>query len=143
MTPETSDPLLALANDLRMACQRVSRRVRFDNADELAPHKFGVLAKLNKAPRTASELAALEQVSAPSMTRTLNGLCDAGLAERTVDPDDRRRQTVSITPDGRAVVARTIASRDDWMVRRLRGFTTDELTLLAGATDLLERVIEA
>lgn len=138
----TSDDLLRLASDVRMACQRVSRRVRFDNAHEIAPHQFGVLAKLAKQPRTAGELASLEQVSAPSMTRTLNGLCDAGLATRTNDPTDGRRQVVTVTEEGRAVVDRTIAIRDDWMVRRLEGLTAAERAVLREATDLLERVIQ-
>lgn len=134
--------LHALASDVRMACQHVSRRVRFDNAHEVAPHQFGVLAKLLKEPRTAGELAALEQVSAPSMTRTLNGLCKAGLAQRSDDPTDGRRQVVTLTDEGRAVVDRTIASRDDWMVRRLEGLSAHELAVLREATDLLERVIQ-
>ncbi len=141
MSTHPAPDLLALASDVRMACQRVSRRVRFDNAHEIAPHQFGVLVKLLHEPRTAGELATVEQVSAPSMTRTLNGLCDAGLARRTEDPTDGRRQLVSLTDEGRAVVARTIASRDDWMVRRLEGLSRDELTILRQATDLLDRVI--
>ncbi len=143
MSDPVPDALHTLASDVRMACQHVSRRVRFDNAHEVAPHQFGVLVKLLHSPRTAGELAALEQVSAPSMSRTLNGLCAAGLALRTADPDDGRRQVVTLTDSGRSVVERTIASRDDWMVRRLKGLSERELAVLREATDLLERVIRA
>lgn len=138
---EISDELLTLASDLRMACQRVSRRVRFDNADEVAPHQFGVLVKLLEQPRAPGELAALEHVSAPSMSRTLDGLRQAALVVSADDPGDGRRQLIRLTDEGRAVVTRTVASRDDWMVRRLQGLTGDELALLRCATDLLDKVV--
>ena len=75
------DPLLSLASDVRIACQHVSRRVRFDNCHEIPPHHFSVLAKLAMGvANTAGELARIEEVSAPSMTRTVNSLVEAGLA---------------------------------------------------------------
>ena len=138
------DPLLALASDVRIACQHVSRRVRYDNCHEIPPHHFSVLAKLAMgAATTAGELARIEEVSAPSMTRTVNGLVDAGLVARTPDPADGRRHLLALTPDGEEMVRRTRASRDDWMVRRLQNLSPDELATLRAATDILQKVIHA
>lgn len=138
------DPLLSLASDVRIACQHVSRRVRFDNCHEIPPHHFSVLAKLaTGAAETAGELARIEEVSAPSMTRTVNSLVDAGLVERATDPGDGRRHLLALTPAGTAMVQRTRASRDDWMVRRLQGLSPAELATLREATDILQRVIRA
>lgn len=142
MPAEMSDDLLTLASDVRLACQRVSRRVRYDASADLAPHQVSVLVHLTEA-RTAGELAAIEHVSAPSMTRTLNGLADAGLVLRCNDPADGRRQLVTLTDAGRAALERTRRRRDTWMVERLAGLTASELRLLRDATDLLERVIRA
>lgn len=136
------DPLLSLASDVRIACQHVSRRVRYDNCHEIPPHHFSVLAKLAMGVAdTAGELARLEEVSAPSMTRTVNGLVDTGLVARTPDPDDGRRHLLTLTPDGEAMVQRTRASRDDWMVRRLQDLSPAELKTLREATDILQKVI--
>ena len=138
------DPLLTLASDVRIACQHVSRRVRYDNCHEIPPHHFSVLAKLAMGiADTAGELARIEEVSAPSMTRTVNALVESGLVARATDPDDGRRHLLSLTPEGEAMVQRTRASRDDWMVRRLQNLTPDELAVLRRATDLLQRVIQA
>ena len=49
-----------LTSDLRMACMRISRRVRFESTSPVAPHQFSVLARLEEAPRTPKELAAFE-----------------------------------------------------------------------------------
>lgn len=138
------EPLLTLASDVRIACQHVSRRVRFDNCHEIPPHHFSVLAKLaTGVADTAGELARIEEVSAPSMTRTVNSLVDAGLVARTADPADGRRHLLTLTPAGAAMVHRTRASRDDWMVRRLQGLSDAELATLREATDILQRVIRA
>ncbi|HHU38823.1 MAG TPA: MarR family transcriptional regulator [Propionibacterium sp.] len=136
------DPLLSLASDVRIACQHVSRRVRFDNCHEIPPHHFSVLAKLAMGVAdTAGELARIEEVSAPSMTRTVNNLVEAGLVARTPDPEDGRRHLLSLTPEGESMVQRTRASRDDWMVRRLQGLSADEIGTLRAATDILHKVI--
>lgn len=136
------DPLLSLASDVRIACQHVSRRVRFDNCHEIPPHHFSVLAKLAMGVAdTAGELARIEEVSAPSMTRTVNNLVEAGLVARTPDPEDGRRHLLSLTPEGESMVQRTRASRDDWMVRRLQGLSADEIDTLRAATDILHKVI--
>ena len=137
------DPLLSLASDVRIACQHVSRRVRFDNCHEIPPHQFSVLAKLAQGPKTPGELAKIEEVSAPSMTRTVNSLVEAGFVARTLDPDDGRRHLLSLTEAGAEMVQRTRASRDDWMVRRLQGLSPDELKVLREATDILQKVIHA
>lgn len=138
------DPLLALASELRVACQHISRRVRFDNCHEIPPHHFSVLAKLCMGQaETAGELARIEEVSAPSMTRTVNGLVDAGLVARNPDPNDGRRHLLSVTPAGDAMIQRTRASRDDWMVRRLQDLSPADLQTLRAATDILQKVIHA
>ena len=45
-------PIYALADELRLACMRISRRVRFESTDAVAPHQFSVLCRLEEAPRT-------------------------------------------------------------------------------------------
>lgn len=134
-------PLLPdLANDLRLACQQIARRVRFEGTQQVAPHQFSVLVRVSKTPLTPTALAERERVSTPSMTRTVNGLVDAGLVSREPHPDDRRQVLVSITPAGRHVVTETLAERDSWMMQHLQGLDADDLALLRRAADLLLEV---
>lgn len=138
----TSDALLGLASDLRLACQRVSRRVRFESTSELAPHLVSVLANLRKGSATPGELAEIERVSAPSMTRTINCLVDRGLADRDDHPSDGRSKVVTLTEAGLETLERTARARDDWMVHQLEGLTKEERHLLRAATDVLNRVLD-
>jgi len=137
----TKKTLTALANDVRMTCQLVSRRVRYESTHELAPHQVSVLGRLARGPLTPGELADLERVSAPSITRTVNCLVDKGLITRADNPSDGRSKMLSISPEGRDVLGRVGHARDDWMVRRLAGLTADERETLRAATELLDQVM--
>jgi DNA-binding MarR family transcriptional regulator len=62
--------------ELRMATFRLARRLRAQKADQaLSDAQFAVLGVLYRSgPRTLTELAEAERVSAPSMNRTVNCL---------------------------------------------------------------------
>ena len=146
-TPEATlaeQAMFSLANDLRLACQRIARRVRFESTSEVAPHQFSVLTFLQKAgPQTPTQLAAHDRVSAPSMTRTINCMVDEGLVERLPHPEDRRQILVTPTERGNQIIAETIASRDTWMLGHLDGLDDEQLGLLRRATDILLEVSNA
>ena len=129
-----------LTSDLRVACMRISRRVRFESTAPVAPHQFSVLVRLEEQPRTPKELAAIEKVSAPSMTRTVSALVAAGLVARADDPTDGRQVILSLTPEGRRTIRDIRRRCDQWFAARLERLTDDERELLARATALLERV---
>jgi DNA-binding MarR family transcriptional regulator len=140
--PSVSSPtgLALLANDLRLACMRISRRVRFESTDAVAPHQFSVLARLAEAPRTPRELAGIEKVSAPSMTRTVAGLVERGLVSRQDDPTDGRQVILSLTPAGQTLLKDTRRRRDQWMATRLQSLSVEERETLARASEILLRV---
>jgi DNA-binding MarR family transcriptional regulator len=129
-----------LTTDLRLACMRISRRVRFESTAEVAPHQYSVLIRLDEQPRTPRELADIERVSPPSMTRTVASLVELGLVDRADDPTDGRQVILSLTEAGRRTVRDTRRRRDQWLAVRLEKLSDDERRLLVEATALLGRV---
>ena len=99
---------------------RISRRVRFESDREMAPHQFSVLCRLEGTPRTNSELAEIERVSAPSMKRTTASLVEGGYIARADDPTDGRQVILSLTPEGRKALRRIRRHRDEWMISPAR-----------------------
>ena len=136
--PQTS--LAHLANDLRLACMRISRRVRFESTQVVAPHQFSVMARLEDAALTPRELAEIERVSPPSMTRTVAALVERELVTRTDDPLDGRQVFISLTAQGLLLLHETRRRRDAWMATRLKGITAEEREVLVKATAILTRV---
>ena len=141
---ELDTELLTLANDLRVACQRIARRVRFESTSDVPPHQFSVLVGLHRlGAQTPTQLAAVDAVSTPSMTRTVNCLAVAGLVERAPHPDDGRQILVRLTEAGERIIRETVASRDTWMLAHIAGLADDQLVLLRQAADLLAEVSSA
>ncbi|HET7304135.1 MAG TPA: MarR family transcriptional regulator [Segeticoccus sp.] len=129
-----------LAAELRLSCMRISRRVRFESTNVVAPNQFSVLCRLENAPRTPRELAEIERVSAPSMTRTVASLVERELVSRADDPDDGRQVILSLTADGKRTLRDIRRRRDQWMATRLQRLSAEEREVLARASAILERV---
>ena len=132
--------LTRMATDLRLACMRISRRVRYESSHDVAPHQFSVMCRLEEAPRTPGELAEIERVAKPSMTRTAGALVDRGLVLRQDDPLDGRSVILSLSEDGRRSVKAIRRRRDAWMASRVARLTPEEQDVLARATEILAKV---
>ncbi len=139
-TTLTAQQLTRMATDLRLACMRISRRVRYESSHDVAPHQFSVLCRLEETPRTPGELADIERVAKPSMTRTLAALVERGLVGRQADPTDGRQVIVSITAEGRASVRAIRRRRDAWMASRVANLTPEEQDVLQRAAVILDKV---
>jgi DNA-binding MarR family transcriptional regulator len=138
-----ADP--ALGSALRIAVMRLSRRMRQER-DEASPSptQLATLATLERqGPLPLRELAALERVQPPSVTRTVAALVAAGLAVRTRHPGDGRQALVAVTAEGRARLAAERRRRDEWLAARLRLLPDDDLDALLRALPVLERLAEA
>lgn len=130
--------------ELRILIQKVARRIRNNRAsDDLSDSQLGVLFFLEDAAHSPSELAAHERVTPPSMNRTLNGLEQAGLVERTPSDDDARRVRVTITAAGHAQIAETRALRTAWFSQRFADLSPDERRALEAATPVLRRLAQS
>lgn len=132
-----------LAAELRAVCMRVSRRTRFAKDALVPPHQASVLNKLSERVLTPRELADIECVSAPSMTRTVGCLVDKGLVRREADPSDGRQVRLFITDQGRTTIATVRARRDEWMLERLSALSEQECAVLEQASEILGRVVSA
>lgn len=135
--------LAALAYDLRIACQRVSRRVRFEAGTELAPHLVSVLGRLSDGPKTPGEVADLERISAPSLTRTANCLAGKGLISRDENPSDGRSKVLALTDEGRAALGQVVRARDDWMFHKVQNLPEEDRLVLRQAIEILNRAVLA
>lgn len=130
-----------LADELRVALMRVSRRIRLEAVGgKVTPSQFSVLAALKNGPLTLRELAEREQVQPPAMTRTVASLVELRLVARVQDQQDRRQAVVSLTRAGRRVVDETRNQRTEWLARRLVELSDDERRTLAEAARLLQRM---
>lgn len=137
----TSDENAELAGRLRLSVTRLARQLRQTADSDLSPTQASVLATVSAAgPVALGELAELERVASPTITKVVSLLHEKGLIEKVTDPADRRFVRVSLTAEGEALLERTRARKTAWLARQLHDLSPDELARLAAATDVLEHL---
>ena len=130
-----------LGSQLRLVILRLGRRLRQQAVGEVTPSQLSALSTVAKhGELTLGELAAIERIAPPSMTRIAAHLEDEGWLERRADTSDRRVARVAVSPAGQALLDETRTRRDAFLANRLQQFTDEERALLERAVPLLERL---
>jgi DNA-binding MarR family transcriptional regulator len=132
-----------LARALRPAVMRLARRLRQmqDDSLDLNPNQLSAMSVLlNSGDQLMGELAALERVRPPSMTRVVNSLEARGYVARRPDPRDHRQCLVTLTDSGRQVLLANRRRRDEWLAVRIAGLDPAEREVLRRAILVLEKV---
>jgi DNA-binding MarR family transcriptional regulator len=131
-----------LAQRLHAAAIRLLRRARrADVAMGLPPGQASALSVLVfGGAKTLSELAAIEQVQPPTMTRMVDALEEAGLVSRKPQPDDRRRVRIAATAAGVRLMHKGRERRVTILARSLSSLDRREREILEAALQLLEHL---
>ncbi len=136
-----------LASALRLSVMRLSRRIRSerDPDNELLPvSQLSVLGALKRLGESSvGDLAAVERVQPPSMTRTVSCLDEGGYVVRRKHETDGRQVVVALSQKGVETLAADRRRRDAWLAHRLRELTPDERSVLRAAVPLMERLAHA
>lgn len=132
-----------VADRLSHAVVRLARLLRQQDEGELTPTMRAALGTIaREGPMTLGEVAAIEQVAPPTVTKVVGKLEDAGLVVRELDVTDRRVWRVSLSDVGRRRLETDRKRRRAWLTGRVEGLDPSELDRLAGAIDVLERLTE-
>ena len=134
-----------IAARLQASSMRVLRLARRSGqAGALSGPKLSALSFIALAgPVSLVELAAAEQVRAPTMTRLVDRLVEEDLVTREADPKDRRMVRIAATEAGRRLMERARPQDGTGLAARLHRLADSELRAIARAIDLLERVTRA
>lgn len=132
-----------VADRLHSAAIHLLRRLRVeDEALGISAPRLSVLSVLVFAgPKRIGELARLEQVEPPTISRLVDGLVRDGLAMREPDPDDARAVRVRATPTGARTLRRGRARRVETLRNRLATLSPTELAALGEGVEVLERIL--
>jgi DNA-binding MarR family transcriptional regulator len=138
-----SESAARAARELRVVTGRLLRRFKeAAGHSDLTPSQASILSRLGKEGDTsASDLAAAERVRPQAVTPTLTALAERGLIDRRPDPNDGRRQLISLSPTGHALFDDARRAGDEWLTQAMaKHYTEAERQTLLSAFALLERL---
>jgi DNA-binding MarR family transcriptional regulator len=133
-----------LASRLRVSVARLARRLRQEGSPkDTTPSQFTAMSTLDRlGPLTLGELAAVERVKPPTMTRIVSALEERGLVSKDADPVDGRLVRVGLTAAGRKAYDESRRRRDEWLHKRLATLNPDDLETIARAAAIFDRLAE-
>ena len=131
-----------MATDIRDGMTRLNRRLRqVRPLGELTQTQLSALMSLEFAGTlTPTELADVERVQPPTMTKIVAKLESLGLVQRTPHPTDGRQSLLSATDHGREVFAAQSRAKDAWLTLRLAQLPDGDRETLHAAAELLRRL---
>src|SRR3954454_19235524 len=134
-----------VATRLNSASIHLVRRARTaDRGLGVPPGQLSALSVLVfGGERTIAQLAEAEQVTSPTMTRIVDGLERAAMAERRQHPKDGRATLVRATSKGRRVMERGRRERVELIAGLLGRLSDGDLRGVRRAVDALAKALEA
>lgn len=131
-----------MAERLHSATIHLLRRLRrTDDATGVGPAQLSALSVLVfGGERTLGELASIEQVKPPTMTRIVKALEAARLVRRAADPEDGRVSRIAATARGRKVLEKGKRLRLAVLSTLIDGLTKKDQAELKKAVQVLERL---
>jgi DNA-binding MarR family transcriptional regulator len=131
------------ADRLHSAAIHLLRRLRArDRESGVGPSQLSALSVLvlGGGPRSLGELAEIEQVRPPTMSRIVAGLVRAGLVRRG-KTEDGRRVRLEATAKGTRILQEGRQRRVESLAKAVSSFSEKEQQQLGELTNLLQQVI--
>src|SRR5437016_10465939 len=94
-------------------------------------------------PHSLNELAEVEQVRPPTMSRVVEALVGEGLVRREANSNDRRSVIISSTEKGTKIIHEGRSRREKRLIKLLSQLDADEIRCLGKASEILSRVLVA
>ena len=134
-----------LAGELRTEVNRLAYHLRNPaTRSGITPTRLAALWALTRFPDGVrqGDLAELMNMSAPSMTRLVEILGDAGWIERARDPEDQRALRIALSPQGRATLETLQDESATQLSSELEDLTPQERAALESAVPVLRRLAD-
>jgi DNA-binding MarR family transcriptional regulator len=128
---------------MHSAAIHLVRRVReVDGAMGITPARASALSVLVfGGPRTLTELARAEQVTAATMSKLVSALEAEGLVRREPDPDDARAVQLHPTARAKRILERGRAKRTDYLDSLFAGLTEREREVVRQAAEIVDTLL--
>ncbi len=137
-----ADPTV-LANRLRPVLLHLNRQLRREiHSLGVTGGQVSLLVQIKYHPGIGiRELAALERISVPGMSKFISRLEEVGLVQRAPVEGDQRRVGLTLTAAGQKVLRSVKSKRTAWLSARLRDLGSEEVEAIDAAIEPLAHLL--
>jgi DNA-binding MarR family transcriptional regulator len=142
--PEAAD-LTGLAAEVRTEIARLAYHLRTPaTRSGITPTRLAALAALARHPAglRQGDLAELMNISAPSMTRLVEVMSEAGWVDRSRDPDDGRALLLVLSPVGEKTLETLRQETTSVLSGDLADLSAEERATLEAAVPVLRKLAD-
>ena len=134
----------AVANRLRPVLLKLNRELRREiHSLGVTGGQVSLLVQIKYRPGIGMrELAGVERMSVPGMSKFIARLEQAGLVQRAAVAGDQRRVGLSLTPAGDKVLRSVKSRRTAWLSSRLRQLDPADVEAIDAAIEPLIHLLE-
>lgn len=131
-----------MADRLHSACLHLLRRLRVrDRESGIGPAQLSALSVLVFAgPKSLAELAEIEQVKPPTMSRIIAGLQRSKLVRSEPSEEDARRLRIVATAKGERIMQEGRRRRVELLAARIEGLSAADVQRLGEIAEVMERI---
>jgi DNA-binding MarR family transcriptional regulator len=137
---------IEVATSLRTVLSRLVKVLRREtrNAELLSITERSTLALLDQhTGLLPTELAAMEKVTAQSISQVINHLVKLEYVQRTPSSEDKRKVLLSLAPAGKTYLEKARQEKQEWLARTIHDrISSKEKEVLMEAMSILSRLID-
>jgi len=133
-----------LAEELRPLLLRAARELRRETETlGVTPRQVTLLWRVRTSPGLSlRELAAVEGITAPSLSDHVDRLEVLGFVSRVRSVEDKRRVGLELTAAGERLLRKVRSRRTSWLAARLGALDDEEHAAVAHALPALRHLLE-
>jgi DNA-binding MarR family transcriptional regulator len=105
--------------------------------------RWRVMFNIAQGNGSVSEIARATDYTRQSIQRLADNLVAEGLATYTRDPDDRRRQIITLTSKGKKLLDEMESDFDRWSGRLVKQLGKENVSQMIEHLDALKRILDA
>jgi DNA-binding MarR family transcriptional regulator len=109
---------------------------------DISVEQFHILRHVRRGTGSISELATAKNISRPAISQAVDILVKKGLLTRVQSTQDRRFVELTLTEAGNKLLDTVFHETREWMKKRMKVLSTDELETIAKAMEALKKMLE-
>ena len=128
--------LVSFTSSVHQVTQELTKNAK---SDSISQAQYNILEYISVSqPVTPSEVSDCQNMSMPNTSRELSKLSKKNLVEKINDTEDRRKQYIRLSNDGKTMMNEAFATIESRFLKRIENASIEDLNDIEHALEVLQ-----